>query len=368
MLLIEAKKDRFLHSIQALRGVAVLMVVFYHVYIIGGDSNYLGYAVFKGFSEPGKFGVNLFFVLSGFIIFHAHSVDIGRPSQLGSYFYKRFSRIYPVYWFFLFGYVFAAYLGLGHADFSWEAGNLISSMFLWGGYPELSLPLKVAWTLCYELIFYALFMAFLISARLGVILFFLWLVTLIVLNVLIDGAIGYRVFEVWNLNFILGGVCYYVFNNLSKVRLDILIVMFALFVAGLLYSSFSMDFSETPLSASNKHIMILLSLAFSCLVMCSLLLNDFFKSRFLSWLVKLGNASYSVYLTHSAWISLYYIALRKLGLLSQVYEYGVVIYISAVLTSLLVGYIAFIVVEKPLVKVCRNIYSERLEKRNCNAA
>ncbi|NBQ54213.1 MAG: acyltransferase, partial [Proteobacteria bacterium] len=45
-----------------------------------------------------RYGVDFFFVLSGFIILHAHMDDIGRPARLGRYLWRRAVRVYPIYW------------------------------------------------------------------------------------------------------------------------------------------------------------------------------------------------------------------------------------------------------------------------------
>jgi len=49
-------------------------------------------------AQFGHAGVDFFFVLSGFIIFFVHGKDIGKPSRLPHYVWRRFIRIYPVYW------------------------------------------------------------------------------------------------------------------------------------------------------------------------------------------------------------------------------------------------------------------------------
>ncbi len=46
----------------------------------------------------GHAGVDFFFVLSGFIIMHAHTADIGKPERLYRYLWRRATRIYPIYW------------------------------------------------------------------------------------------------------------------------------------------------------------------------------------------------------------------------------------------------------------------------------
>src|SRR4051812_16613211 len=85
-----------IHTLQAYRGLAALLVVFSHaqnIYAKYGPSP--GWPVLFQF---GSAGVQFFFVLSGFIMLWVHAADIGRPAAAGKYFHKRFIRIYPIYW------------------------------------------------------------------------------------------------------------------------------------------------------------------------------------------------------------------------------------------------------------------------------
>jgi exopolysaccharide production protein ExoZ len=63
------------------RGVAALMVVFYHTTRSLSLPQYLGYIPLNNVFGFGHAGVDFFFVLSGFIITRTHTVDIGRPHR-----------------------------------------------------------------------------------------------------------------------------------------------------------------------------------------------------------------------------------------------------------------------------------------------
>lgn len=147
-------------SVHYLRGVAALIVVFFHFrYYLNDyyDNANLGDTLFAN----GAFGVDLFFIISGFIICYA--TQRPEPKPLLSYVLKRFFRIYPlllislIAFYFLFGdnntSVLRSFLPL-HADYS-ESGPFF-------GYNMLS----PVWTLTYEIFFYGLFfIALMMSQR-----------------------------------------------------------------------------------------------------------------------------------------------------------------------------------------------------------
>lgn len=149
-------------SIQALRGLAVLSVVAFHAQIVerkysGGD------ALLPAFLDVGRSGVDLFFVISGFVMVMVTHGRAGQPGETGRFLWGRVSRIYPTYWFY-----FALVLAVLLVKPEWvnaSQGNevrLVSSFLLW---PSDRLPLVlVAWSLIHELWFYLVF-AMLLKAR-----------------------------------------------------------------------------------------------------------------------------------------------------------------------------------------------------------
>ncbi len=125
--------------------------------------------------------MDFFFVLSGFIIFYAHAADIGQPARLGRYLRNRFARVYPIYWVFTVAVVVVGLAGFGHSPLptrAWDWISVVSLIRL----TETPTPLNVAWTLFYEIAFYALFAVLIVSKRLGIAVFAVWAAVLIVLN------------------------------------------------------------------------------------------------------------------------------------------------------------------------------------------
>lgn len=155
-----------LTGIECYRGIAALMVVFYHV-ARHYDKNF-GVMPFGPITHVGHAGVDFFFVLSGFIIFHVHRADLGRPARLPAYVAKRFARIFPFYWF-----VLALNLAVLPfvASAAMPGGLSLVRQILLLPEPIAHLAVGVAWTLQYEVLFYAVFAVLICQARLG-----LWLV------------------------------------------------------------------------------------------------------------------------------------------------------------------------------------------------
>jgi exopolysaccharide production protein ExoZ len=127
-----------IESLQALRFLAASMVAWLHVEQAGGGPSIYGGAL----SHVGSFGVDVFFVLSGFII--ARTATGKSP---GEFLWRRLSRVVPIYWLLTVAYLaFSA----GTDKFTWI--SLVATLTF---YPEFGLPaLNVGWTLCFEMLFY----------------------------------------------------------------------------------------------------------------------------------------------------------------------------------------------------------------------
>ena len=94
----EANRTRDkIENIQALRGVAILLVVFAHVMAI--EQKYgRGDGILPHFFALGVSGVDLFFVMSGFVVVTVTRHCFQQPIAVGHFFYNRVSRVYPLYW------------------------------------------------------------------------------------------------------------------------------------------------------------------------------------------------------------------------------------------------------------------------------
>jgi exopolysaccharide production protein ExoZ len=133
------ERHRVLNNLQALRALAAIGVVLFHFGLLPATSIPFG---------VGASGVDLFFVLSGFIIAYS-SAEGGR-----FFLAHRLIRVLPAYWI---ATALAAVFTLQNLDITAAAGWLMQSLF-YLPHPDGRPPLIfVAWTLVYELAFYLLY-------------------------------------------------------------------------------------------------------------------------------------------------------------------------------------------------------------------
>lgn len=145
--------DRSFPALDGLRGIAALSVVLTHVAFLTGEV--ISPGVFAPLLSRLNFGVTLFFLLSGFLLYRpfVRAAMGGRPVPgPGRFWLRRALRIFPAYWLALAVVVPVA----GTAPFT--TGDLVAYATLTHTYAEtLNDPaLTQMWTLVVELSFYAL--------------------------------------------------------------------------------------------------------------------------------------------------------------------------------------------------------------------
>jgi peptidoglycan/LPS O-acetylase OafA/YrhL len=181
-----------LYGVEAARGIAATLVVFYHSAL--HLESQIGTRILYGIAHFGHAGVDFFFVLSGFIITYVHHRDFGRPERLSHYAQRRFTRVFPFYWLVL-AYTLA---GLWLLHRSRAPGGLETA------YNILLLPhandpvVGGAWTLVFEVTFYAAMATAVCSRMAGAIVLAIWLLLVLA---------GFAGFDGRSVNAVLGILC-----------------------------------------------------------------------------------------------------------------------------------------------------------------
>jgi len=325
-------------TIQYLRAIAVLLVVYVH--------SLEQFPWLKEIlnSHVGHAGVDLFFVISGFImVYSTHNKNINGLQ----FFWHRILRVVPLYWFFTISLVILAFLIPDVLEsVELKTSHVLSSLFfipdLSPVFPNRYWPVLIpGWTLNYEMAFYALF---------AISLFFKDQYRLLFLTVIMFGvvALGFQfnsksVFSFYSdmiiLEFLVGVIFGYLFVNGKLPKNTFLGVIVA--VIGLLYFASIDNFTST-----NRFFDAGISASF---VVLGALLIDHSKRAEISWLHLLGNASYSIYLSHVFALGLFRFIRESMGFVySENIFNGVLLVMVAIIFSALVGVAVYRLIELPI--------------------
>jgi len=352
-----------LDSLQVLRGFAACAVVLHHALRAltvklpdSLDKAGSAWAPSGAFVELGAMGVDVFFILSGFLmVYIAEPYFAGRRSPL-HFLKQRLFRIWPLYAFvtaFMCAQLAFEALQTGTLPFDLTLARLGSFIFL-PSFNENGLLqpiLGVGWTLNYEMYFYLLFAAILVSGprfavlKLGVALATAFLVGLL----LPPSAVGVFLSNPIVFEFLLG----------------------ALVAAGLTSKRFRPRYPAAWISAG-----VGLALLFA-LTPDALTPNGWNGSRVLyygapallifigflafapnmkwpHWIRLIGDASYSIYLVHI--LVIYRVAFRIFPVVepSALSQMSIVIAASAALVaSIVAGLATYFLIERPVVSLLR---------------
>src|SRR5207302_7827749 len=153
------KEGRF-QELDVLRGLAALGVVLFH-YLTRYDQIYTSRGdVPFGFSI-GASGVDLFFVISGFVIF----MTLGRCATASDFLISRFSRLYPAYWAAaLLTFIVGSMWPL--PDQHYTVIQLLINLTMLQGFGNVPAIDGVYWSLGVELCFYAVMLVLFLTGQL----------------------------------------------------------------------------------------------------------------------------------------------------------------------------------------------------------
>lgn len=278
--------------IQVLRAVAALMVVVHHAILMLHDRNNLPLPNWIN----GGAGVDIFFVISGFVMTLSSAPLRHTSHPARTFFVRRIERIVPVYWIATTAKIILLLLVPAYAinplGTSW---HIISSyLFL----PSTSEPvLVVGWTLIYEMFFYLLFSVVLaLRANLSAVLVPLlvvigmmqWLLSLL-FHTEVPPVFRYYTSNTLILDFLYGILLAMFLNQVRRIP-SWLAALGALAGAAILFSWVQPNFSYWR--------GIQWGIPAAAVVAGALALERTWGRMMPAWALQLGDASYSIYLTH----------------------------------------------------------------------
>ncbi|MFO1247329.1 MAG: acyltransferase [Alphaproteobacteria bacterium] len=322
-----------LPSLQAGRAFAALAVLAFHVSGLLELPKYGATHFARSWLISGGLGVDFFFILSGFIILHAHIGDIGKPQAFGRYLWRRFSRIYPIYWIYL-NLALAAFLAFGHR-YGWQ--EILSNYTLLGPRPATSI-LAPAGTLYHEVTFYILFAFGILNRKLGAAVLALWLAAILFIHH--DNPFT----SMRDLEFILGmAVRAITFHIPARhYRLPL--------ITGAALAALTLWINHTDMTTSPRITGLVEAASAFFILGCAL------ADRARAWSVPkllqyLGDASYTLYLTHLAFLSLFLKILSLTGFLATA-PLSITI-VGLMLIATLGAAVLYSALEKPLLRRIR---------------
>ena len=349
-------------SLQALRGLAALAVVVHHVLRAVTINLPPQFQLTPPplLSNPilvdlGAMGVDLFFVLSGFLMMYISRPYEQGTKSTGDFLANRLIRVWPLYA------VVTLYL-LGQAYHNTSAGGSgfdlapmrLLSLFFIPSFNEAGILqpiLGVGWTLNYEVFFYMVFAASILMNRNRI---------LAIATVLVGGgyAIGALLPEgsvlrafLFNsviLEFLLGAAIASAYMKGMLVAKH----AYACLAAGLVVLGI---FASVPVDEGFR----LLTRGVPAALLFAFILLSESKIRWPRAIVVLGDASYSIYLVHIP--VLYTVAPRAMGKLSRLGYPSVAVEgaaIAAIGACVVAGLLCHFVLEKPLTRFAKYVYHQ----------
>ncbi|MEP6674223.1 MAG: acyltransferase [Ferruginibacter sp.] len=351
-------KQKNLQLIQLLRGVASVLVVLLHLTV--NFSENLKQNFLANIFAFGGSGVDIFFVLSGFIITYAHLQHIGKATATGLFVKRRFIRIYPIYWIVITVFLAVQLLlpSFYKTHYSINAGNLISTYLLLPGHTMVN---GVSWTLTNELFFYFLFIfALLIPKKTYSIYlaigYFILLIALAFTGYSTsnsDSITGLVLFPM-NIEFLLGIFIVLIVEKINRQAIiPMLLIGILWFIAGAVCVDKGIEVvTSTANSAMNRVIFFGLP---AFLIILSLVKMELSKNvRVGKIFMQLGNASYSIYLIHLPLLAASFKIIAKLGITNYYFLILISILLFVIVCAL--GIFVYDKIEKPLIKKLNSIF------------
>jgi len=343
-----------IYNIQALRGIAVLFVVLYHIIAIETKYN-PSYIVMFDFFKIGNIGVDIFFIISGFIMVTVTKNYFKDRNKFYKFMYLRFTRIYPLYWFYTILLLPILFVKPEWINSSQDGNvNILSSILL---FPTETLPLiMVGWSLIHEIYFYIIFGLFLLLIDRSKLIkyVFIWLLIIIISNIFSDysSPLIKLIINPLTVEFMAGVLLgIYYLNNSHNIRFS-KVLLFISFLS-LLFISYLHESIE--IQGWNR--IIIFGMPSFLIILFSIEVE---KQGFIfnKYLILIGDASYSIYLSHL--LTLNVVAKVFNIFLYENYIFELFMIIAMITIALAWGLISYKYIETPIINFTKKIHKEKI--------
>ena len=330
------------NSIQLLRGGAALIVVFHHfMQIFYGfeRTNIIG----DFLSDFGGMGVDVFFVVSGFIMTH---IVINKEKTASSFILNRLVRVVPNYWFYSVVIVVLGLIISIHSSDVTLTSFIQSLLFIPNENPSPLLgvfpTLTVGWTLNYEMLFYVIVSVALFVFKKNTKAVFILVAIVLFLIPILNKTIMSGYYRFFLIEFILGGCVYYLIKfNKKEFNLGVLILS-----ASLLFLNLHPAFERMLISFF--------------IVMLFVYLERFFKKEilFIKSGIFLGNISYSIYLSHTLVINILFVCFTSYrGDINSYTDISLFLFLTTLFT-ILISYFSYHLIELKTSRILKNTFKK----------
>jgi peptidoglycan/LPS O-acetylase OafA/YrhL len=347
-------KRKAIQNIQIMRGCAALSVALAHA-----AAQFPGAAAIPR-AAAAQAGVDIFFVISGFIMVY---VTESKRQTGAEFFLNRCARIVPNYW--LYTALTAALALAAHSFFRETTFTLLhfilSMLFI--AHPNPAIPgsasplLRPGWTLNFEMFFYLIF----------ALSFFAWKRRVWITA----GAIAALVFI--GLLFPFDSVVYRVYTSPIMLEFVFGMILAVLYLRGLprvpgilsllIAIGGVLAIFAAPFAADAPHRIRVLcfGLPAFAIIGATLLVGDMARGAVGKLLTRLGDASYSIYLTHPFTVAGCRVVARKLHLEPHSMAAQIAFILVAVIAAALVGVLAYQWIETRLIQWTRLLLNRKIE-------